>query len=505
MPARAVLLCLLMSLLGTVLSAGEERRRPNILFILADDQSPMDLAVYNPATGMRTPVIGQLAAQGLVIDVACHLGAFMGGVCVPSRTMIMTGRTLWRLPFGPGSGTCPADIADQTLPAVFGRAGYATMRTCKDNNCYPAANQRFQVLREATRRGSAENGSSWHAQQVLDYLDERARTQDRRPFLIQLGFSHPHDPRDASLAAQARHGAAPHTDRATPPTLRAGMPPLPATWLPAHPFPTGHDAVRDEIGVDGVWSRRDAATVRNELGRNLACGEEIDEQIGRVLAHLRASGELDNTVVIYTADHGMAVGRHGLLGKQNLYEHSWRVPLIISGPGVPSGVRARGNVYLGDLLATLCDLADIPVPTTNEGISFATVIRGKTDRIREVMHGVYCGGEKPGIRCVRQGDWKLIAYGSTRRVQLFNLADNPQELLVEHHATGITSLTGVTPLPQQRDLADDPAYATVRHDLEVLLLAEMRRLGDPYRLWFQPDDGVVAPSNDQLRKPKDWR
>ena len=95
-------------------------------------------------------------------------------------------------------------------------------------------------------------------------------------------------------------------------------------------------------------------TIRNEIGREFACSENIDAQIGRVLDRLSEMGELENTWIFYTADHGMAIGRHGLQGKQNLYEHTWRVPLIVKGPGVIPGSRAIGNTYLTDTLATLC-------------------------------------------------------------------------------------------------------------------------------------------------------
>jgi arylsulfatase A-like enzyme len=109
-------------------------------------------------------------------------------------------------------------------------------------------------------------------------------------------------------------------------------------WLPAHPFDNTHSDVRDEKAVSGVWDRRDEATIRNEIGRDYACSEIIDIQIGRVLARLEEMGELENTYIFYTADHGIAIGRHGLQGKQNLYEHTWRVPMIVKGPGIKPGL-----------------------------------------------------------------------------------------------------------------------------------------------------------------------
>jgi arylsulfatase A-like enzyme len=229
-------------------------------------------------------------------------------------------------------------------------------------------------------------------------------------------------------------------------------------------------------------------------------------QIGRVLEKLRAMGELDNTYIFYTADHGIAIGRHGLQGKQNLYDHTWRVPFIVKGPGIKPGSRVQGNIYLLDTLATLCDLAGIPAPGSNEGLSFKPVLMGQTDSIRDVLYGAYCGGTKPGMRCVRQGDWKLIEYdvldGTVRRTQLFNLADNPSELLREHHDPKVIALTGNTPTATQVNLADDPAYADKLAKMRALLLTQMRRYDDPYRLWNHPDDGLTSSAEENPGKKR---
>jgi choline-sulfatase len=480
--------------------------RPNILLIVTDDQSPFDLRAYEPDSRLETPVLDGLAARGIVLDAAYHMGSFSGAVCTPSRHMIMTGRSLWHLPIGPkaslSSGPdrlrrCPADILEHVLPSVFHRAGYDTMRTCKEGNSYEAANRRFAVRHDATKReGTAEGGSGWHADRVLEFLEAREASGGSAPFLIFLGFSHPHDTRDGTPALLAKYGATNHTDRATLPPQHPDQPPLPGNWLPRHPFDTTHLDVRDEVAVSGVWERRDEAMIRNEAGRQHACAENIDIQIGRVLDRLAARGELENTWIFFTSDHGIAVGRHGLQGKQNLYEHTWRVPLIVTGPRVRPGSRAPGNVYLTDLLATLCDVAGVEPPAANEGSSFLPVLTGDQPQIRDVIYGAYCGGQRPGIRAVRRGDWKLIEYESTtggRHTQLFNLSDNPLELLAEHHAPAIAAVSGGAPLPHQRSLANDPAQAARRAALEADLLAEMRRLDDPFRFSYQPSDEATAP------------
>ncbi len=504
-------LCLVIAALwlhSTILSA-DQPKRPNILFVLVDDQSPFDLKTYDRKSILETPTLDRLASQGMTFDGAYHMGAFVGAVCTPSRHMIMSGRTVWHLPISPNAianNRCPANLEQQTIPAVFNRAGYDTMRTCKVGNSYEAANQLFTIRKDATKRGGTdESGSAWHADQVLEYLKQRESTKDTDPFFIHFGFSHPHDTRDGKPELLAKYGAVNHTDRDSFPPANEKQPPLPVNYLPAHPFPHGHPGLRDEETVSGVWENRDERTIRNELGREFACVENIDTQLDRVLKKLSAMGELDNTYVIYTADHGMAIGRHGLQGKQNLYEHTWRVPLIVKGPGIKPGTRAVGNVYLLDILATLCDLAGIEAPKSNEGISFKPVLEGKQSIVRDVLYGVYNGGTKPGMRCVKRGDWKLIKYdvldGSVQQTQLFNLAANPEEFLAEHHVPSVKALSGIDPQPHQVNLAGDPKYAEKLAEMEALLLSEMRRLDDPWRLWNQPDDGLTAPDATP-KKPK---
>lgn len=457
-------------------------KRPNFLFVLVDDQSPFDLQTYDPNSILETPNISKLAKEGIVIESARHMGSMNGAVCTPSRHMIMTGRTLWHLPPSAEfqTQTAPHYLDEQTIGAVFNRAGYKTMRTCKKGNSYPGANKQFTVVHDATKRGGTEEtGSAWHAKQVLEYLDDRKATKEQDPFFVYLGFSHPHDTRDGTPELLKKYGAVNHTDENSLPLANPKQPALQDNYLSAHPFFHGHPNLRDEVNVSGVWENRDENTIRNELGREYACSENIDIQIGKVLAKLEAIGELDNTYIIYTSDHGMAIGRHGLQGKQNLYEHTWRVPFIIKGPGLAANKRAEGNIYLLDLLPTLCELAGIHIPKTVEGKSFLPVLKGEKSVIRDVMYGVYAGGTKPGMRTVKKGDWKLIKYdvmdGAVRETQLFNLAQNPNEYLPEHHKHGA----------METDLAENPKYAAKLAEMEALLLQQMEQHDDPYRLWNQ--------------------
>lgn len=461
----------------------QEKKQPNFLFVLVDDQSPFDLKAYDPNSILETPTIDKLAKEGTVFDEARHMGSMNGAVCTPSRHMIMTGRTVWNLPKSAGyrDSNVPDSLELQTIGAVFNRAGYKTMRTCKEGNSYAAANKQFTVVHDATKRGGTEEtGSAWHSKQVLEYLGAREQAKEKDPFFIYFGFSHPHDVRDGTPELLEKYGAINHTDSTSLPLANPKQPPLQTNYLPKHPFFQGHPGLRDEEQVSGVWKNRDERTIKNELGREYACAENIDIQIGKVLKKLEAMGELENTYIIYTSDHGIAIGRHGLMGKQNLYEHTWRVPFIVKGPGIDAGKRVKGNIYLLDVLPSLCDLAGIEIPKTVQGKSFVPVLKGEKEVVRNVMYGVYAGGTKPGMRTVKKGDWKLIKYdvmdGAIRETQLFNLVENPNEYLPEHHKIG----------EMETNLANSPKYADKLAEMEALLLEQMIANNDPYRLWNQP-------------------
>ncbi len=490
------LCCLLLTVLLTSLAYGADR--PNFLFILTDDQAPHSLGAYGNKV-CQTPNIDRLAKEGMLLHDAHHMGAWIGAVCLPSRTMIMTGRSVWQIPairrrsdIIPGHRLDPKEVAKQSMAAVFNRAGYDTFRTCKRGNTFKPANEHFTVRHDQVdkRGGTPETGSAWHGDRAMDFLKERAASQDEDPFLMFLGFSHPHDPRNGLPNLLNKYGA--HNTKNPPREVNPKAPALPTNYLSEHPFFHGQPGLRDEVKVPGVLTSRTEATVRNEKGREYACIEYIDQQVGRVLKQLETMGELDNTYIMYTADHGIAVGRHGLMGKQNLYEHSWRVPFLVRGPGIKAGSEASGFIYLMDVLPTLCDLAGITIPDGVHGVSFRKVLEGKAPRVRDLLYGVYSGGTKPGMRALKTADaWKLTKFdvmdGSVRQTQLFNLKENPDELLIQHHTKEVIAKTGNVPDPHQLNLADDERYAAKRKELEERLLAEMKRLGDPHRLWDQPE------------------
>ncbi len=473
---------------------------PNFLFIIADDLDTYSVNAYRQSEPVEqgkdgntyrveTPNIDRLAREGMLFHQVRIMGSDVGAVCTASRTCIMTGKGSWRR----AEGVTPAE----TMPGIFNRGmrngkaslPYATYRTCKEGNSFPMANKEFQVVRDATKRGNKDgSGSEWHGDRALEFIDDwQAKNRNEgKQFLMYLGFSHPHDERSARPELLDRYGCV-NPQRPDGIVLNPAAPPLPASFLPctpdtfpAHPFDNTHLDVRDEMQVPGVMKFRTEAVVRNEIGRNIACTGWIDIQVGRVLARLEdpdgdgdsSDSLLENTYVIFTSDHGIAVGRHGLMGKQNLYEHSWKVPYIVRGPGISAGSQSDALVYLHDTFPTLCDLAGIEVPATisaSDGKSFRALLEGKSKTHRDVLYGLYAGGKKPGIRAVTDGRFKLITYdtgGETPKLtQMFDLKENPFELLPQH---------GVA------NLADLPDHAQERKRLEKLLAEEAKLNGDPF-------------------------
>ena len=180
----------------------------------------------------------------------------------------------------------------------------------------------------------------------------------------------------------------------------------------------------------------------------------LDTQIGRILDALAASPYATNTIIVFSADSGVACGSHGLIGKQNLYEYdSVRVPMIISGPSIPRGQRTDAMCYLFDVLPTLGKLCGVPAPKGNDGIEFSETLHDPAKPARPEMLFAY----KNVQRGFCDERWKLIRYPQVDKTQLFDLQTDPEE------ATNLAYL---------------PKYAAKVAELTVRLQKEQRKSGD---------------------------
>jgi arylsulfatase A-like enzyme len=273
--------------------------------------------------------------------------------------------------------------------------------------------------------------------QIADAALEFINRKSAKPFFLHVNFTAPHDPRLFPPGYEHLYDPA--------------KIPLPKNFRPQHPFEHGNLTGRDEVLLPKPLV---LAELREELAVYYALISDMDEQIGRMIAALRVNGQLDNTVIIFSSDQGMAMGSHGLLGKQNLYEHTFGVPLIFRGPGIPQGVRSRADCYLRDLFPTTCEMAGIPIPATVQAKSLVPVIKGKADAIYDFVVGYFTNTQ----RAIRAGDWKLIEYPRIGKTQLFNLHDDPDEL---------------------NDLSDKADGADARKRLATQLKTWLIEQGDP--------------------------
>jgi arylsulfatase A-like enzyme len=232
---------------------------------------------------------------------------------------------------------------------------------------------------------------------------------------------------------------------------------LPPNYLPDHPFDNGELRVRDE---NLLPHPRTEQAVLGELAAYYGMISEVDAQIGRILDALEANGQLDNTVIVFAGDNGLAVGSHGLLGKQNLYEHSVRVPLILAGPNIPRGEQRDALAYLFDVFPTLVEIAGLATPPTVTGENLLPVVRGTHEGGREYAYFGYRNLQR-AIRT--KDDWKLISYyvNDEQHTQLFNLSEDPCET---------------------HDLARDPRFAEQLSQLEALLIQGGTLYNDPLNI-----------------------
>ena len=458
-------------------AAGPQKKRPNILFLFADDQAFSTVGALNNAD-IRTPTIDKLVRDGTAFTHAFIMGSMSGAVCFPSRAMLLSGRGLFRAPLRPGTSGGPA-----LWPETFRNAGYATFGTGKWHNG-PAAYARcfthggniffggmsnhlkvpvhdFDPQGKYPRSGMhAGKGfsSNLFSDAAIGFLKRRQADKElrTRPFFGYVSYTAPHDPRMAPKEYAAMY----------PPEKI----PLPKNFMPEHPFDNGEMRIRDERLAP--WPRT-KPIVRQHIAAYYAMITHLDAQMGRVLQALQEAGEADNTLIIFSGDNGLAVGQHGLMGKQNLYEHSVRVPLIFCGPGIEKGKRIDALCYIHDLFPTTCELAGLRIPTSVESLSLAPLLTGRKAKLRDSVYAAYRNVQ----RMVRTERWKLIRYPHARKTQLFDIQADPWEI---------------------SNLADDPKHADRLKQLNAELKKWQKEVGDTLDVDNPP---ARRPARGQRKRP----
>jgi arylsulfatase A-like enzyme len=436
---------------------------PNVLILFTDDQRYNTVhALGNPL--IQTPNMDRLARAGTSYSQASCQGGLNGALCITSRAALMTGRTLNHLD---GGGLIPPEHT--TLPELLRQAGYFAFATGKWHNDVASFARIFDGGDNIFFGGMHFPGDGGHEHPLLYHFDPtgaypaEAQFQgdkfsstmyadaaigflqtlptDGRPFFCYVAFTSPHDPRTPP----------PPFDTMYDPNQI----PLPDNFLPEHPFDNGELHNRDE---DLLPIPRDPDQVRHEIAAYYGMISEVDFEIGRILDTLEQQGLSDNTIVVFAGDNGLALGSHGLLGKQNLYEESIRVPLILVGPGIAANVVKDQYAYLHDILPTMTSLLGLVPPASSQG----SALLGQNAAFSR-PNGYYQYTDLQ--RAIRSPDhWKLIGYRLTAtgpqfdRLQLFNLSVDPSEM---------------------NDLSTAGEYQAELSQLQSLLAAERASYDDP--------------------------
>jgi len=422
-------------LFPAVVSQADDAARPNILFIFADDQA-FDTIGAHGNREIQTPTLDSLAKRGVTFTRTYNQGGWNGAICVASRTMLVTGRFLWKA--NETYATTDRDFREKGLlwPQLLQKEGYETyfsgkwhiradaskafmtarhIRPGMPNQTPAGYNRPIEGKEDQWKpwdkkfEGFWKGGVHWSevlANDAVDYLQTAAKSD--RPFFMYLAFNAPHDPRQSPKRFVDRY---PLEDIA-----------VPESFLPLHPFDIGSNKVRDEKLAPFPRTEYSVKVNRQEY---YAIITHMDEQIARILKTLEETGQADNTYIFFSADHGLSVGRHGLIGKQNMYDHSVRIPFMVVGPNVPAGKRIDSPIYIQDVMPTTLELAGAAKPKHVDFQNLLPLIRGETTDSYPSIYGAYLADAQ---RMVTHDGHKLILYPRIKKSLLFDLRNDPLEM-----------------------------------------------------------------------------
>ncbi len=439
----------------------ETPKKPNVVFIFADDMTYTAINALGNSE-IQTPNLDKLVSGGTTFTNAYNMGAWNGAICTASRSMLLSGRTVWDVNNFRKNWSNNKEL-DKTWGKLMENAGYDTYMTgkwhidAKADSVFQNVKHirpgmpgdewehEIQVAKFKSIEGTdtdpatlmpvgynrplSEQDTTWsptdtkfggfweggkHWSEVLkdDALNfiEKAENSDN-PFFMYLAFNAPHDPRQAPKEYIDKY-----------PLEKIN---LPESWLPEYPFKDdmgcGPD-LRDEALAP--FPRTEYAT-KVHIQEYYAIITHLDTQIGKVLDRLEATGKMDNTYIIFTADHGLAIGKHGLIGKQSQFDHSIRAPFMITGPDIPKNKKINEDIYIQDAMATSLELANIEKPNYVFFNSFLDLVSGK--QTKSNYDAIY-NGYVDLQRMIRKDGFKLIIYPKIKKVLLFDLTNDPEEM-----------------------------------------------------------------------------
>ena len=420
---------LTLSSLALTSFAATAQNDKNVLFILVDD---MQLTALEKL-GDKTPgskVINELMANSTKFSNCYTQGSLGGALSMPSRAMIMTGRTLYETT-ADGMTIHPHNV---TIPETLRKEGYRTFATGKWHSDYKSFNRSFSEGENIYFGGMHQYSTGGHqapylkhyqsdtlynkqksfvgdkfssemfADATVDFLKSAGKNKEN-PFFAYVAFTSPHDPHDKL----PQYSSPTSTEIVT----------LPENYAPQHPFDNGELDVRDETVVPTPRTK-EIVIEQNQWYSGMI--NEVGQQIGRLLDELKNQGLDENTIIVFASDNGLAMGRHGLMGKQSLYEHSISVPMSIYIPGNKPKVN-DGLCYLSDINPTLYSLLEVEKP---ESVTTEVLPMKGTKTNRYAIALSYSSIQ----RAVVWKNFKYIIYKVDGVVtkQLFDLKNDPFEM-----------------------------------------------------------------------------
>jgi choline-sulfatase len=417
---------------GKLSLADDIRKKPNIVFICSDQHS-YKYSGYMGHPFVSTPNLDKLAANGTVFT-----NTYCGNpVCVPGRTSMMTGMYA-----SDCNSFCNSTVWDGSHPLWAKRlqeigyycwatgkldlndkyeSGFIEVETRNGHFHNPDITSLFRrpVGYRIKERGAVDgrprkdrHGDNKKRQLAINFLQNKAPNLNQ-PWVLYTGFLQPH-PKFEALEE--------YYNMYYPNCVDMPM------------VPDGHLEELHLVNQEIRHFKRIATPIPNERIRRARAGyfgmiTELDEYVGSIFEALRNSGQLENTIFIYTSDHGETLGEHGLWYKNNLYDNACRVPLIITGPGIPKGFKVNTPVGHVDLVASILEWAEIQQPQEIRGHSLSSLMEGKSgDHPGYAFCETHSEGNCTGSFMIRKGDWKYIRYTWYDDL-LFNIKDDPNELV----------------------------------------------------------------------------
>jgi arylsulfatase A-like enzyme len=478
----------------------KKAEKPNIVFLFTDDQTYTSIHALGNEE-IITPNFDRLVNQGTTFTNAYNMGSWSGAVCLASRAMMNSGLYVWRAEQRSKEWHKGQNV-DKSWGKLMASQGYDTYMTGKWH-VSASANKMFEYTSNV-RPGMPED--EFKRQKIRKKIDSLKRVNsDDYASIMPLGYNRPLGPDDHSWSpSDPKHGGfwkggkhwsevlkddaltfidqakskeapffmylafnAPHDPRQAPQEF-VDMYPLdnisvPESFLPEYPYRHQVDLgseVRDEALAPFPRTEYAVKVHKQEYYASIT---HLDAQIGLILDALEASGKMDNTYIFLSSDHGLAMGRHGLLGKQNLYDHSIRPPMILLGPDIPKNNKVTADVYLQDVMATSLELAGLSKPDYIEFNSFYDLAKGEQ---KESHYDAIYGGYKKVQRMIRKDGYKLLVYPKAKKVRLYHIEKDPNEL---------------------NDLADKPKFAAKVKSLLTDLIALQEAMDDDVTLNFMND------------------